>query len=140
MALAATLAAHGVTTWYYTGGNDTTDNNRGILNPAKWKDAEGNSAAAFSTNDEYVVRNGRLRIAGQSFAGGPIYIGDLSQAGAMRRGGICQDNTSVGTSFPNGTYFDCGYYWVNLKKRQLGDEVFSRRAAERLRMRREMRI
>ena len=112
--VAGALAAHGGTAWYYTGGNDSADNNRGILNPAKWKDAGGDVATAFSTDDEYVVRNGRLRIAGQSFAGGPIHFGDLSQTGAMRRGGICQDNTSAGAAFPNGAYFDCGYYWVNI--------------------------
>ena len=112
-ALAAGAVAEGAT-WYFSGGNDTADANRGVLNPAKWKDAAGNIASAFSTEDEYVVRNGRLRIQGQAFAGGPIHFGDLSQTGAMRRGGICQDNTTAGAAFPNGASFDCGYYWVNI--------------------------
>ena len=120
--LANTMSVFADTTWYFTGGNDTADNNRGILNPAKWKDASGNVATAFSAEDEYVVRNGRLRIAGQSFNGGPIHFGDLSQTDAMRRGGICQDNTSAGAAFPNGVYFDCGYYWVNIYKTPLPEE------------------
>ena len=120
--LANTMSVFADTTWYFNGGSDTADNNRGILNPAKWKDASGNVATAFSAEDEYVVRNGRLRIAGQSFNGGPIHFGDLSQTGAMRRGGICQDNTSAGAAFPNGVYFDCGYYWVNIYKTPLPEE------------------
>lgn len=112
--IAAAMAPVGVvanTTWYFTGGNDTQ--NGGITTPSKWADANGTAATAFSTEDTYVVRNGRLRIKGKSFEGGPIHFGDLSQTGAMRRGGVCHDDVSKTTGFPNGAYFDCGYYWLN---------------------------
>ncbi len=112
--VAAVIAPVGVianTTWYFIGGNDTQ--NGGITTPSKWADANGTPATAFSTEDTYIVRNGRLRIKGRSFEGGPIHFGDLSQTGAMRRGGVCHDDVSRTTGFPNGAYFDCGYYWLN---------------------------
>ncbi len=110
-AMIAQVGAIANTTWYFTGGNDTQ--NGGITTPSKWADANGTPATAFSTEDTYIVRNGRLRIKGKSFEGGPIHFGDLSQTGAMRRGGVCHDDVSKTTGFPNGAYFDCGYYWLN---------------------------
>ena len=110
-AFLAPVGAMANTTWYFTGGNDTQ--NGGITTPSKWADANGTVATAFSTEDTYVVRNGRLRIKGKSFEGGPIHFGDFSQTGAMRRGGVCHDDVSKTTGFPNGAYFDCGYYWLN---------------------------
>ncbi|MBR3821399.1 MAG: hypothetical protein IKJ37_07235 [Kiritimatiellae bacterium] len=97
-------------TWYFSGGSDTV--NGGITTPSKWKDASGNPAEAFSTTDSYVVRSGsRLRINNKSFPGGPVQFGDLS---ASSSGGIVHDYASTTVDFPNGAFFDRGYYWVNI--------------------------
>ena len=99
------------TVWYFAGGSDTI--NGGITTPSKWKDANENTATAFSVDDYYIVRSGsRLRISNKSFAGGKIQFGDLSAS--SKKGGIVHDNASTTVSFPNGAYFDCGYYWVNI--------------------------
>lgn len=109
-ALAATLVAHGGTTWYFNGGADSI--NGGITTPSKWVNASGTAATAFSADDYYIVRgNSRLRVNNKSFAGGPLQIGDLSN---NTRGGILNDSASSETTFPNGLYFDYGYYWVNI--------------------------
>lgn len=107
-ALATTLAAHGGTTWYFNGGNDTQ--NGGISTPSKWVNSSGTAATAFSADDYYIVRNNtRLRIKGYTFTGGPMQIGDLSN---NTRGGILHENSSTTLNFPNGLYLDYGHYWV----------------------------
>ena len=101
--------AHNGTTWYFNGGADTI--NGGITKPEKWI-ANGKAASEFSVDDYYIVRDGcRLRIANKTFTGGPLQIGDLTNNTC---GGIVHDDPSSTTAFPNGLYFDCGYYWVNI--------------------------
>ena len=101
--------AHNGTTWYFNGGGDAI--NSGITKPNKWI-ASGKAASEFSATDYYIVRdNARLRINNKTFEGGPLQIGDLSN---NTRGGILNDAPSSTTAFPNGLYFDCGYYLVNI--------------------------
>jgi hypothetical protein len=101
--------AHNGTTWYFNGWGDAI--NSGITTPNKWI-ASGKAASEFSATDYYIVRgDARLRINNKTFAGGPLQIGDLSN---NTRGGILNDAPSSITAFPNGLYFDCGYYLVNI--------------------------
>ena len=101
--------AHNGTTWYFNGGGDAI--NSGITTPNKWI-ASGKAASEFSATDYYIVRgDARLRINNKTFEGGPLQIGDLSN---NTRGGILNDAPSSTTAFPNGLYFDCGYYLVNI--------------------------
>ena len=109
---ACALASHAGTTWFFNGGNDTS--NGGVSTPSKWVDADGHAATAFSVDDNYMVRNyNQIRVKNYTFAGGPIQFGNTNLTGTQKFGRLCLDNSSGRNSFPNGLYFDSGYCWIN---------------------------
>ena len=118
-------------TWYFNGDvtlDEGTSGERGFVSAGKWKDASGNAATAFNSSDTYVVRNNsRLRILAtdnnNSFAGGPIYFGDLSYGGNSKVGRIRHEQALV--TFPEGIHFVKGSYQISINNAALRDSRLS---------------
>lgn len=121
----AALSAQ-ATTLYFNGDvnvDEATTGERGFTSAGKWKDAEGNAATAFNSSDTYVVRNNsRLRFIGgdndKSFAGGPIFFGDLAYGGNTA-GRVRHEQAKV--TFPEGIHFVRGSYQVSINNAALRD-------------------
>ena len=104
ISLAATTAQ--AETWYLK----TTDCRDALTNPAAWTNSSSQAATEFSVTDSYVVKGsprGEIRpMAGATFAGGPLYLGEYGSPENGRHLRLSVKDSTV--SFPNGLYLDYG--------------------------------
>ena len=100
----ATFAAFSASaeTWYIK----RTDCRDALTNPAAWTNSSNQAATEFSATDSYVVKGEIRPMAGATFAGGPLYLGEYGSPENGRHLRISGKNSTV--SFPNGLYLDYG--------------------------------